>query len=124
LINKLVAQGVSFDKVSLQIYLDKDSIEAYGGIDPFVVEAKKAFDSFTAKTGYPLFIAEFGFTSADQQYRVDFIREFVTMAKDSPNIEGFIFYHWMDELWPDNALVLVDGTLTLAGEEFKKIKDK
>jgi len=115
LVNTLKSQHVPFDKVGIQLYITNQDVERLGGPAMAVRELKEAFDTFKSATGCKLTMLEFGFTCQDEAYKAQFIKQLIAMVRSDSNVEGFFFYHWLDEQVPNNALVKIDGTVTRAG---------
>ena len=120
-VRQLDKNSVDFDKVGLQVYLSQSDVETFGGIEPFVAAVDALLNRFAAETGRSLIITEYGLSAPDERFRADFLDAFMQMAFANPHVEGFQLFHWLDEQLPGNALVQIDGSLTLAGEAYLRL---
>ncbi len=120
-VQRLDQNGVDFDKVGLQIYLEQSDVEAFGGIQPFVSEVDALLNRFAAETGRSLIITEYGMSAPDERFRAEFLEAFMQMVFANPIVDGFQIFHWLDEQLPDNALVRIDGSLSPAGETYLRL---
>lgn len=118
-------RNVNYDGIGLQAHLkdtkiskssfsfeNKDSITLY----------EQLINKITSITGKKVLISEFDFETKDEDTRAQFVKNFYTMAFNNKNVEGILYWGWLDK-----NLSLVNSSnceLTKAGKVYNDLINK
>lgn len=121
LINEMKKKDAPFDGIGLQAHYDVHEIARLGfGLDEFMAKMDNAIDKLAKSADMPVFITEYDAVSKNERLRAEFLKAFYTMAFANKNVEGIIFWEWIDT-GKHRALVNQDGSKTLAGKQYEAL---